>query len=97
MNLNDEEESKNKEADKDEDRPESAWTFDSERDEYFLKGGGENQWPSVRLTCELFDKLYDHQKVGVQWIASLHKGKLGGILGDDMGLGEYNPLLFVAS
>ena len=42
--------------------------------------------PKIRLPKTLFSRLYDHQKVGVQWMASLHAAGVGGILGDDMGM-----------
>ena len=68
----------------------SAWTHDAETDEYYLSSGGVNghTWPNLRLPTELYRRLYPHQKVGVQWMASMHRGGVGGILGDDMGLGK---------
>lgn len=36
----------------------------------------------------LYDKLYDYQKYGVEWLWSLHQKNSGGILADDMGLGK---------
>ena len=59
---------------------------------YILKGkctiAGDVQWPKINIPKKLYNKLYDHQKVGVQWMASLHTNGIGGILGDDMGLGK---------
>ena len=46
------------------------------------------QYPKIRIPTKLYNKLYDHQRVGVEWIASLHVKGIGGILGDDMGLGK---------
>ncbi|CAH8838710.1 unnamed protein product [Trichobilharzia szidati] len=36
----------------------------------------------------LYDKLYDYQKSGIEWLWSLHQKNSGGILADDMGLGK---------
>ncbi|KAL8146962.1 protein CHROMATIN REMODELING 8 [Apium graveolens] len=36
----------------------------------------------------IFTKLFDYQKVGVQWLWELHCQKVGGIIGDEMGLGK---------
>ena len=41
-----------------------------------------------RLEGRVACKLYPHQVEGVKWLWSLHMLKKGGILGDDMGLGE---------
>ena len=42
---------------------------------------GKVAWPKFNIPEVLFDKLYDHQKIGVQWMASLHAESVGGILG----------------
>lgn len=59
---------------------------------YVLKGeclvAGNVNWPKLDIPKQLYDKLYDHQKIGVQFLASLHAKGIGGILGDDMGLGK---------
>lgn len=44
--------------------------------------------PEIYLPSKLFRKLFEHQRIGVEWIASLHAKGIGGILGDDMGLGK---------
>lgn len=36
----------------------------------------------------IFSKLFDYQKVGVQWLWELHCQRAGGIIGDEMGLGK---------
>ena len=36
----------------------------------------------------LYEKLYDHQKLGILFLWKLHRSKTGGILADDMGLGK---------
>ncbi len=46
------------------------------------------QFPKIQIPSELYKKLYEHQRIGVEWIASLHIKGTGGILGDDMGLGK---------
>jgi SNF2 family DNA or RNA helicase len=42
----------------------------------------------INLPKELIERMYDHQKEGVQWMYGLYIQRLGGILGDDMGLGK---------
>jgi len=46
------------------------------------------QWPDFRIPVKLFQRLFDYQKVGVQWMAGLHENRIGAILADDMGLGK---------
>ncbi|GFP85416.1 protein chromatin remodeling 8 [Phtheirospermum japonicum] len=41
----------------------------------------------------MFSKLFDYQKVGVQWLWELHCQKAGGIIGDEMGLGKTIQIL----
>lgn len=36
----------------------------------------------------IFNRLFDYQKVGVQWLWELHCQRAGGIIGDEMGLGK---------
>ncbi len=50
--------------------------------------GKQINHPDIYIPSSLFKKMYDHQKVGVEWISSLHVNGIGGILGDDMGLGK---------
>lgn len=62
----------------------SAWAYDKERNEFLLtRAEFENVdvvWPNFSLPAKLFESLYPHQKVGVQWAASMHSHKIGGIL-----------------
>lgn len=44
---------------------------------------GELQAPK-----EIWDNLFEHQKIGVRWLWELHQLGSGGILGDEMGLGK---------
>ena len=71
----------------------SLWILNSREEIYFLKNSCHQlpkglTWPEIVMPVQLYDKLYDHQKVGVQWMASLYAKGIGGILGDDMGLGK---------
>lgn len=62
-------------------------------DEYKVESE-DNEPPSVTLEGGLkipntiFSKLFDYQKVGVQWLWELHCQRAGGIIGDEMGLGK---------
>ena len=64
----------------------SAWVLDPDRGEYYLGGGrgggnapsAQGDWPSIRIPSELFHRLYVHQKAGVQWMATLHRHRIGG-------------------
>ncbi|KAF8006362.1 hypothetical protein BT93_K0608 [Corymbia citriodora subsp. variegata] len=42
----------------------------------------------LKIPESIFSKLFDYQKVGVQWLWELHCQKAGGIIGDEMGLGK---------
>ncbi|KAI0565221.1 DNA helicase [Gracilaria domingensis] len=53
----------------------------AEEEEVELDGG-------LRMPCSIYDKLFDYQKTGVQWLWELHTQGTGGILGDEMGLGK---------
>jgi len=69
-----------------------AWAHDDETDEYYFSSALLEiegvTWPYFSIPRRLYDSLYPHQKVGVQWMASMHSNKTGGILADDMGLGK---------
>ncbi|KAL7549675.1 hypothetical protein ACHAWF_012945 [Thalassiosira exigua] len=55
----------------------------------YLASSDGTRWPRLRLPLVLYDKLFRHQRIGVQWMASLHRNEIrGGILADDMGLGK---------
>ena len=55
--------------------------YSKKEDAYFLKG-------DFAISKEQYDQLFDHQKIGVQWLYSLWDRQLGAVLGDDMGLGK---------
>jgi SNF2 family DNA or RNA helicase len=67
---------------------ESAWSLDSTTDEYFVTSNGPITMPNFRIPAILFNKLFDHQKTGVEWMVGLHNQYIGGLLGDDMGMGK---------
>ncbi|KAK2989472.1 hypothetical protein RJ640_019571 [Escallonia rubra] len=54
---------------------------DSEPPFVTLEGG-------LKIPEGIFSKLFDYQKVGVQWLWELHCQRAGGIIGDEMGLGK---------
>ncbi|KAJ3179653.1 DNA excision repair protein ERCC-6-like [Geranomyces variabilis] len=43
---------------------------------------------SYRLPSELYERLFPHQREGVAWMWGLNQKQMGGILGDDMGMGK---------
>ncbi|KAL6968185.1 Protein CHROMATIN REMODELING 8 [Sarracenia purpurea var. burkii] len=53
----------------------------TERPFVTLEGG-------LKIPETIFSKLFDYQKVGVQWLWELHCQRAGGIIGDEMGLGK---------
>ena len=73
-----------------EDDPSPAWMKKEQSDEYYLSSEKrpEVSWPNICLPGPLFRQLFSFQRQGVQWMATLHKAGVGGILGDDMGMGK---------
>jgi hypothetical protein len=81
--------------------PESAWWYDQDKRHFYLEESEEEpfasaannqqqqRWPRLSVPMPLFRTLYTHQKSGVEWMAGLHVAGIGGILGDDMGMGAY--------
>lgn len=57
-------------------------------------GGSSSNPPAFINTMDmdippaLSERMFDHQKEGIDWLASLHSNFPGGILGDDMGMGK---------
>ncbi|EPB77667.1 hypothetical protein ANCCEY_03258 [Ancylostoma ceylanicum] len=43
---------------------------------------------SLRISRQVWDRLYKYQKKGVVWLSGLHEQYVGGILADEMGLGK---------
>jgi DNA excision repair protein ERCC-6 len=65
------------------------WTFSSSKNEFSISPGIKDvKNPKLRVPAKLFQRLFDHQKAGVVWMAGLHCEKIGGLLGDDMGMGK---------
>ena len=58
-----------------------SWSFNKNREEYII--GGNDKIPPFTIPSSLFNKLYDFQKDGVAWLATLYLKRIGGILGDD--------------
>jgi SNF2 family DNA or RNA helicase len=67
----------------------SDFSLDRSANEVYLssdKAKNNIQWPAFRVPVPLWKRLYDYQKTGVSWMAGLHANRVGGILGDDMGM-----------
>lgn len=63
-----------------------CWTIDKETKDLHLPMES-GKWPRIRLPFTTYQKLYQHQRIGIQWMASLHRNTIkGGILADDMGM-----------
>jgi len=46
----------------------------------------------LELPLEISERLFAHQRIGIDWMYHLHKNQSGGILGDDMGMGKVKVL-----
>ena len=86
------------------DDPDSAWMYNATGQEYIMPQPSTHSvdvsqpnWPKIAIPKTLFRSLYDFQKTGVQWMATLHNHPVGGgILGDDMGMGKtYTTLTYL--
>lgn len=42
----------------------------------------------LKIPSDIYNALFEYQKVGVQWLWELHCQNTGGIIGDEMGLGK---------
>ncbi|XWS76234.1 hypothetical protein CRYUN_Cryun01aG0158000 [Craigia yunnanensis] len=77
-----------------EDVRDNLTSHDEEENQEDLENMDDNDPPYVTLEGGLkipetiFSKLFDYQKVGVQWLWELHCQRAGGIIGDEMGLGK---------
>ena len=76
--------------DDEDDSDDSAWCQKEGSNDFCLsqKKRPDVDWPDLHLPGPLYKQLYSFQRVGVQWMATLHAGGIGGILGDDMGMGK---------
>ena len=63
---------------------------DSQRSEEEVVQAGqfEQLEGGLLVPAVIWSRLYNYQKVGVQWMFELHQQRCGGILGDEMGLGK---------
>lgn len=69
---------------------EAPWAYDKEKDEFYFHVSRDDtvRLPRIRVPAPLFQKLFDYQRVGVLWMGGLHSGRIGGLYGDDMGMGK---------
>ena len=60
-----------------------CWELDNDhKGDLYLSDNSDFKWPAIRLPMPLYNKLFQHQRIGVQWMASLYRNKIkGGILG----------------
>ena len=76
----------------------ASWQANRTDEEKKLDGNFEEIEGGLKAPSLLWNKLYNYQKVGVQWLFELHQQKCGGILGDEMGLGKTIQIIsFLAS
>ncbi|KAK9095398.1 hypothetical protein Scep_026867 [Stephania cephalantha] len=68
-------------SDNDEEHQVDEAADDTESSDVTLEGG-------LKIPDFIYGKLFDYQKVGVQWMWELHCQRAGGIIGDEMGLGK---------
>ncbi|PIA36360.1 hypothetical protein AQUCO_03400330v1 [Aquilegia coerulea] len=73
---------------------ENLTTSDIEEDNLDIDDADESE-PSyvtleggLKIPQVIFGKLFEYQKIGVQWLWELHCQRAGGIIGDEMGLGK---------
>jgi SNF2 family DNA or RNA helicase len=79
----------------------TVWCRNSKNGSFRLNGSctisGNDVWPNMELNPKFYQNLYPHQRIGIQWLASMHCKRVGGILGDDMGLGKVRSKLLLLS
>ena len=76
----------------------ASWQANRLEEDKLLDGNFEELDGGLKAPTSLWNKLYNYQKVGVQWMFELHQQKCGGILGDEMGLGKTIQVIsFLAS
>ena len=61
-----------------------CWAPDEvHKGDLYLSDNSDVKWPKIRLPLTLYNKLFKHQRIGIQWMASLYKNEIkGGILGE---------------
>ena len=65
-----------------------SWRAGRSEEDAGLEGEYEELEGGLQVPRVVWSRLYNYQKVGVQWMFELHQQKCGGILGDEMGLGK---------
>lgn len=63
-----------------------TWERNNNREE--IESQVKNIDNGFKIPSVIWNKLYNYQKVGVQWLWELNIQRCGGILGDEMGLGK---------
>ncbi|KAJ3681479.1 hypothetical protein LUZ60_015968 [Juncus effusus] len=58
------------------------------KEDFAINGVKEGRNKIYKLEFRVYEKLYPHQKEGINWLWGLYCKSTGGILGDDMGLGK---------
>ena len=66
----------------------AAWQAERTEEEVVQAGQFEQLEGGLQVPAVIWSRLYNYQKVGVQWMFELHQQRCGGILGDEMGLGK---------
>lgn len=67
--------------------PEGGWKLSARGKRWELEPR-DKAGKTFSLPSKVYERMYPHQRVGVEWMWGLHQGNMGGILGDDMGLGK---------
>ena len=76
----------------------ASWQANRSAEDRESDGRYEEVEGGLKVPSSLWEKLYNYQKIGVQWMFELHQQKCGGILGDEMGLGKTIQVIsFLAS
>ena len=65
-----------------------SWRAGRTEKEAGQEGEYEELEGGLQVPRAVWARLYNYQKVGVQWMFELHQQRCGGILGDEMGLGK---------
>jgi len=64
------------------------WEKNRTAEEIEMDGQFEKLKEGLKIPGVLWSKLFNYQRVAVQWMYELHQQRCGGILGDEMGLGK---------
>jgi hypothetical protein len=64
----------------------------------YLSENADVKWPRIRLPLAPYNKVFQHQRIGVQWTASLHRNIIkGGLLGEESATSRRLPAMPCAS